>query len=107
MTLAQKKALEGRVDSQMLLGDRVVVDSTSGDWAHVTVPDQPNPADARGYPGWVPLAQLTFSASDMSGPVATVVARTTWLLDHHRRACRRKRSLVNKAQPRRHAPAGS
>ena len=81
MTLSQKKALEGRVDSQMLLGDRVVVDSTSGDWAHVTVPDQPSPADARGYPGWVPLAQLTFSASDMSRPVATVVARTTWLLD--------------------------
>lgn len=81
MTLSQKKALEGRVDSQMLLGDRVVVDATKDDWAHVTVPDQPNPADARGYPGWVPLAQLTFSTSDLSGPVATVVARTTWLLD--------------------------
>jgi hypothetical protein len=81
MTLSQKKALEGRVDSQMLLGDRVVVDSTKDDWAHVTVPDQPNPAGARGYPGWVPLSQLTFSVSDMSGPVATVVARTTWLLD--------------------------
>lgn len=80
MTLSQKKALEGRVDSQMLLGDRVVVDSTSGDWAHVTVPDQPNPADARGYPGWVPLAQLTF-ATPSTDPIAVVVARTAWLID--------------------------
>ena len=81
MTLSQKKALEGRVDSQMLLGDRVTVDSTKDDWAHVTLPDQPNPADARGYPGWVPLAQLTFAGRGNAPRDATVVARTAWLTD--------------------------
>src|SRR5713226_3505804 len=88
----------------MLLGDRVVVDSTNGDWAHVTVPDQPNPVDLRGYPGWVPLAQLTFSESDLSGPVATVVSRTTWLRDLRRvqrvmEVSMGTRLAVNEARP--------
>jgi gamma-D-glutamyl-L-lysine dipeptidyl-peptidase len=29
-----------------------------GAWARVVVPGQPTPRDARGYPGWVPRAQL-------------------------------------------------
>lgn len=79
MTLTDRRALNGRADTQALLGDRVIVVGRSGSWVKVVVPDQPTPLDARGYPGWVPTAQLTGLPPVVSGLVATVVARTTYL----------------------------
>lgn len=79
MTLTDRRALNGRADTQALLGDRVIVIARSGSWVKVVVPDQPTPLDARGYPGWVPTAQLTALRPAASGLVATVVARTTYL----------------------------
>ena len=79
MSLAQRLALNGRVDSQLLLGERVVVDREQGGWAHVVVPDQPTPLDARGYPGWIPLAQLSFRVLVTAAQDAVVTAPTAWL----------------------------
>jgi cell wall-associated NlpC family hydrolase len=79
MTLAQRRDLNGRVDSQLILGERVVVDRVQGSWAHVVVPDQPTPLDARGYPGWIPLAQLSFRAPPSVSQQAVVIAPTAWL----------------------------
>lgn len=79
MTLNDRRALNGRADTQALLGDRVVVIARSGSWVKVVVPEQPTPLDARGYPGWVPTAQLTARPPVASALVATVVARTAWL----------------------------
>jgi gamma-D-glutamyl-L-lysine dipeptidyl-peptidase len=79
MTLTDRRGLNGRADTQALMGDRVIVVARSGSWVKVVVPDQPTPLDARGYPGWVPTAQLTASRPVASGLVATVVARTTYL----------------------------
>src|SRR5665811_1043159 len=59
MTLTDRRGLNGRADTQALLGDRVIVVARSGSWVKVVVPDQPTPLDARGYPGWVPTGQLT------------------------------------------------
>ncbi len=70
----------------MLLGDRVVVVARTGTWAKVVVPDQPSPADRRGYPGWVPLVQLTAAAPTPASHTATVVARTAWLRSDDDRA---------------------
>jgi gamma-D-glutamyl-L-lysine dipeptidyl-peptidase len=78
MTTAQRLALNGRVDSQLLLGERVVVDKRQGTWAHVVVPDQPTPLDPRGYPGWIPLAQLTFRAPQAAAKDVVVLAPTAW-----------------------------
>ncbi|GAA1151232.1 C40 family peptidase [Nocardioides aquiterrae] len=79
MTLTERRALNGRADTQALLGDRVrVVDLRPG-WAKVVVPDQPTPLDARGYPGWVPRRQLTAVRPVRTPRVATVVERTPWL----------------------------
>jgi cell wall-associated NlpC family hydrolase len=79
MTTTERRALNGRADSQALLGDRVrVVDLRSG-WAKVVVPDQPTPLDARGYPGWVPRRQLTAVRPVRTPRVATAVERTPWL----------------------------
>lgn len=79
MTLTQRRDLSGRADSQMLMGDRVVVTGLSGAWVHVVVPDQPTPLDSRGYPGWVPAAQLTARTPHAATQQATVIAATSWL----------------------------
>ena len=79
MTLADRLGLVGRADTQVLLGDRVVVTARSGAWVKVVVPDQPTPLDPRGYPGWVPAIQLTGTAPPASTLVATVTATTAWL----------------------------
>jgi cell wall-associated NlpC family hydrolase len=79
MTLADRRGLNGRADTQALLGDRVIVIARSGAWVKVVVPDQRTPLDRRGYPGWLPMAQLTAARPVASTLVATVVARTAWL----------------------------
>ena len=79
MTIAQRIALNGRVDSQLVLGERVIVDRRQGTWAHVVVPDQPTPRDARGYPGWIPAVQLTSRAPATAADDAVVLAPTAWL----------------------------
>jgi gamma-D-glutamyl-L-lysine dipeptidyl-peptidase len=71
--------LIGRADSQLLLGERVDVVSLQGGWAQVVVPDQPTPIDPRGYPGWIPVAQLTAAQPPPTELVATVTAPTAWL----------------------------
>ncbi|HWF42943.1 MAG TPA: C40 family peptidase [Acidothermaceae bacterium] len=78
MTTAQRLALNGRVDSQLLLGEKVLVDKRQGTWAHVVVPDQPTPLDARGYPGWIPAAQLTFRVPATAAKDVAVLAPTAW-----------------------------
>jgi cell wall-associated NlpC family hydrolase len=55
---AERRGLVGRIETQALLGDRVRVLARRGAWARVAVPGQPTPRDSRGYPGWVPRAQL-------------------------------------------------
>lgn len=79
MTLAERRALNGRADTQALLGDRVRVVRLRPGWAKVVVPSQPSQLDARGYPGWVPRRQLTATPPARSARRATVLTRTTWL----------------------------
>jgi len=79
MTLADRRGLNGRADTQALLGDRVIVTARSGAWVKVVVPEQPTPLDRRGYPGWLPTAQLTAIRPVATALVATVVVRTTHL----------------------------
>lgn len=89
MTTDQRRALGGRSDTQALMGDRVVVlelpESTPG-WARIAVPSQPTPQDERGYPGWVPVGQLTSTPPVRAHRHATVVSRLTWLRADTRRA---------------------
>lgn len=79
MSLAERRGLYHRADTQALLGDRVRVVGLKPDWAKVVVPSQPSQLDARGYPGWVPRRQLTAVTPSASPRRATVVTRTTWL----------------------------
>lgn len=47
--------------SQALLAAKVMVRKITGEWAKVAVAEQRTPRDPAGYPGWVPLRQLTYS----------------------------------------------
>jgi cell wall-associated NlpC family hydrolase len=79
MSLSQRRALDLRSDTEALFGDRVVVVRLRPGWARVVVPSQPSQKDARGYPGWVPLRQLTATAPKQTAEQATVTHRTAWL----------------------------
>lgn len=57
----KRRWLTGKLETQAVLGSEVQVDEVSGDWAKVVVLDQATPRDERGYPGWVPVDQLTES----------------------------------------------
>jgi gamma-D-glutamyl-L-lysine dipeptidyl-peptidase len=59
--------LNGRVDSQMLFGTRVLVLGQEQDWSRVEVPDQRGALFPHGIIGWVPSRQL--SATPPSGEV--------------------------------------
>lgn len=79
MTTDQRRALNGRADTQALLGDKVVVLRLRPRWVKVAVPDQPTPGNSRGYPGWVPRRQLTATPPAAAEKHASVVDRLTWL----------------------------
>lgn len=76
MTVAQKRWLVGRVETQALYGTAVTVTATSGTWSKVVVPSQPTPRDPRGYPGWLPSWQLTSTRPAPAASVAVVTAPT-------------------------------
>lgn len=109
MDVEDKRGLVGKVETQALLGQRVLVLEEKGDWVRVAVPDQANPEEPRGYPGWLPVWQLAFDptyeaalaagrdaaregekaagpgggggGSGAGGGIAAVRTLTTWL--HH------------------------
>ena len=73
-----RAGLDGRVVTQALYGEKVVVLAVRGRWAKVAVPDQPSPLDRHGYPGWLPLRQLV-TGYNRSGHRLTVVTRKATL----------------------------
>jgi cell wall-associated NlpC family hydrolase len=94
-----RRGLVGRLDTQLLVGDDVVVMELREGWARVAAREQSTPDDDRGYPVWLPRAHLAAepkpqgpgaAADDEAGApaearTATVVALTTWLEDDHGR----------------------
>ena len=79
MSAADRVGLIGRLDTQALLGEQVLVLQLDGGWAKVAIPDQPSPLDARGYPAWIPVRQLTPVAPPDSDELVTVTSPTAYL----------------------------
>ncbi|WP_152656844.1 NlpC/P60 family protein [Oceanobacillus sp. CFH 90083] len=73
LTYEQGLALcnENLVQSQTLYGEPVIVLGEEEGWAHVIAPFQPSKKDARGYPGYIPIRQLT------------PVTKEAWLQDRY------------------------
>lgn len=79
MSLAQKRWLVGRLETQALYGAKVYVLGESGAWTRVAVAGQPTPRNRWGYPGWVPSRQLTAEAPANAPRTAVVRRPSAWL----------------------------
>lgn len=82
MTLEQKLWLVGKLETQALYGQSVQVQDTRDRWVKVIVPGQRTSRDERGYPGWMPLAQLAENGSfagRAACPIAVVRSGTAQL----------------------------
>lgn len=79
----ERLADDNVVVTQALFNDRVILDQVEGQWAHVFVTRQANRQERRGYPGWLPLSQLTADDEELDYPTTTVrlVQPQTQLLD--------------------------
>jgi cell wall-associated NlpC family hydrolase len=103
LTTTERRALVGRIETQALLNEPVQVLEVRGAWARIAVLDQPSHKDPRGYPGWVPSAELAkpFGPAD----TVTVTARSVRLLGReisfgtHLPALRRDAASVEVATP--------
>ncbi|MGH3646632.1 MAG: NlpC/P60 family protein [Micromonosporaceae bacterium] len=69
-----------RVLTQLLVGERVVVDEVAGDWAKVIAVEQPSSLDPRGYPGWLSTSHVTTGTAG-AGTAVVVDATATALRD--------------------------
>jgi cell wall-associated NlpC family hydrolase len=58
MTLEDRLDLHGRIVTQSLPGEPVIIDSERDGWAEVALPWQPSSLDPRGYPGWIRVEHL-------------------------------------------------
>ncbi|PAV31341.1 peptidase [Virgibacillus profundi] len=76
---------ENRVQTQLLYGEPVLVTEIKEKWAHIVIPSQPSKKDMRGYPGWVPLSQLSKvnRAKWKSPETAAIINDKTWLESDH------------------------
>lgn len=85
MTYEEKLWLVGNLETQALLGMKVTVLDKEGDWVKVAVHGQPTPREEIGYPGWMPVEQLTtnkkFKRFLEKKPFAQVNSPTAWLYD--------------------------
>lgn len=80
MSTTVRRGLVGRVETQALYGERLLVTGVrSSGWLHVVAVNQRTHRDSRGYPGWLPARQVTTMRPQPSSYIATVTHLTTWL----------------------------
>lgn len=70
---------ENRIQTQALFGEEVLILEEEDGYAHVIVPSQASSKDDRGYPGWMPLAQIAAGEEASTGPIAVVQSKKTML----------------------------
>lgn len=62
-----RHGLLGRIDTQVVAGEPVLVLESRDGWSRVVCPWQPSKGDARGYPGWVRSGHLSPSPPSSAG----------------------------------------
>jgi hypothetical protein len=56
--ITERRQLQNRVLTQLLLGEPVDVVEDAGEWVRIVAPWQPSERHPLGYPGWVPRSHL-------------------------------------------------
>lgn len=79
----QHRSTFGRVESQLLYGEPVVVEEDLGDWLKVCAVGQFTVKSNYGYPGWIPAFQLThepvYHYKYKEGPLVYVTSKLSIL----------------------------
>ncbi|SFS81316.1 C40 family peptidase [Marininema halotolerans] len=88
LNLDQRKKLNGRLESQFLYGEPVMILEEKEHWVKACLPRQTTEKDSKGYPGWVRHDQLTFhprfDEAYKQSPFTWVVANQTILFNQNR-----------------------
>ncbi|WLV25422.1 C40 family peptidase [Aciduricibacillus chroicocephali] len=82
MNYHSKLALVGKLDTQVLYGEGVLITSQKKGWSKISIPSQIVPGKKNGYTGWVPTEQLVFSKSfdkQQSKPFASITSKSALL----------------------------
>jgi gamma-D-glutamyl-L-lysine dipeptidyl-peptidase len=79
MTVLGRLGLNGRVDTQMVYGRKVVILNRSGHWSRVEIPSQTGNHFPNGVIGWVPSAQLSQVPPPEAARAVVVSVPSTWL----------------------------
>ncbi len=79
LSITERRSLDSRIMTQLLLGQRVVVLSHRGQWSRVEVPDQRGSGYPQGITGWVPSIQLSAIAPQQGPREEIVEVPRAWL----------------------------
>ena len=79
MDTAQRRWLTGRLVTQALYGQQVVVLARQGAWDEVSLSDYLPTSTGLSHPGWLPARQLVAASSSSSRSVALVTRPVAWL----------------------------
>jgi len=78
--------LVGKVETQVLFGERLAILDRRGDWLKVAAAEQLTAQESRGYPGWLPAVQVSCDAAylleqEQLPQVAVTAAKTALYRD--------------------------
>ncbi len=79
LNISERLGLDSRINTQVLLGAKVIVTGHRGTWTRVEVPDQIGSKYPNGIVGWVPRVQLTAVAPPTASREVIVGVPRTWL----------------------------
>ncbi|MDN4608485.1 C40 family peptidase [Sporosarcina highlanderae] len=75
MNHQQKLWLLGKIDTQALYGQEVMILESKGDWYKIAIIDQSSPKNSNGYPNWVPKSHIAETYLNYEGcDIAIVTA---------------------------------
>jgi len=94
LSVSERLALDSRIQTQLLLGQEVLVLGRRRGWSRVEVPEQRGSHYPNGIIGWIPTIQLT-TVAPLGGRVLVVAVPDTWLYRVANGEIGRRRILVS------------